>query len=229
MTDQYTTYDAAYLLGALTPHDRAAFEEHLATCKDCRHGVNELAGLPGLLASVPVEQARTAGQPGPDVPDTLLPRLLAEVERARFRRRWMSGLVGSAAAAVLAVLVAAGIHFASTDSQQPAPQAGAARQMTPVSADIPIKATAALTEESDGTFVQVRCIYTGKASAQFPGPINYTLVVVDKSGQRDELDDWDAIPGEPGIGLGQTSWSEEEIASVLVLGPTRKPVLTLEL
>lgn len=229
MTDQFTTYDAAYLLGALTPQDRATFEEHLAGCKECQQGVNALAGLPGLLASVPPEMARTAGEPGPEVPATLLPRLMAEVERARFRRRWTSGLVGAAAAAVLAVLIAVGLHVSFSDTDRAAVHPPAvARQMTPVSPDIPIIATAALTDKSWGTMIRVRCTYTGKPSPKFPGPVNYWLVVIDKSGNSQQVAVWAALPGHAAVVNGSTSVHQDEMASVQVLGPTRQPVLILK-
>ena len=54
MTDRFT-YDAGpYVLGALPPEDRRAFEEHLATCALCQAEVREFAGLPGLLSRLPV-------------------------------------------------------------------------------------------------------------------------------------------------------------------------------
>ena len=45
--------DAAYLLGALGPDERAAFEVHLHTCSTCTDSLVHLAGLPGLLSRVP--------------------------------------------------------------------------------------------------------------------------------------------------------------------------------
>ena len=44
--DPYREWDAAYVLGALSPRDRRAFEQHLATCAACREAVAELAGMP---------------------------------------------------------------------------------------------------------------------------------------------------------------------------------------
>ena len=47
MTDRFT-YDAGpYVLGALPPEDRRAFEEHLDGCSQCQAEVREFAGLPG--------------------------------------------------------------------------------------------------------------------------------------------------------------------------------------
>ena len=41
--------DGAYVLGALAPAERAAYERHLAGCASCREAVAEIAVLPGLL------------------------------------------------------------------------------------------------------------------------------------------------------------------------------------
>ena len=46
--DQFRDWDAAYVLGALSPEDRRAYEEHLRTCDACRAALGELAGIPGL-------------------------------------------------------------------------------------------------------------------------------------------------------------------------------------
>lgn len=42
----------AYLLDALDPRDRAAYQKHLMSCAECRAEFAELAGLPDLLAHV---------------------------------------------------------------------------------------------------------------------------------------------------------------------------------
>jgi len=233
LTDEFTTYDAAYLLGSLTSQDRAAYEAHLAECPDCRHAVNQLAGLPGLLAAVPAERARTAGDAGPGLPDTLLPRLLAEVQRSRFRRRWTNALVGAAAAAVLAVVVAAGLHnLSSTDPSPPGlPNTSVVRHLVPVSPDIPVTATARLADEPYGTLITVRCTYRGHPEPQAPGngAVTYTMVVVDKSGHSQQIAGWAAIPGQPAVIDGSTSVPHAQIASVRILGPGRRLLLTLQL
>ncbi|WP_067660207.1 anti-sigma factor family protein [Nocardia harenae] len=89
--DDYTTWDAAYVLGSLTRAERLEFEEHLEGCPRCRSAVAELAGMPGLLGLVEAETAlglgaedsglpeiarNTASPPpadAPAVPDTALP------------------------------------------------------------------------------------------------------------------------------------------------------------
>lgn len=228
MTDQFTTNDAAYLLGALSPQDRAAYEAHLVNCRDCSRGVSQLAGLPGLLASVAPEQARAAGEPGPEIPDTLLPRLLAEVERARFRRRWTSGLVGAAAAAVVAVLVALGLHALPRSAQTTHRADGPEVQtMTALSSKVPISATATLADKEWGTLITIRCTYDGKPSPEYEAPATYTMVVVSDAGRTQQIAEWAVIPGQPAVVDGSTRVPQSKIASVQVLAPDDDPLLVL--
>ena len=42
MTDEFRDWDAAYLIGALSPADRAAYEEHLAGCGKCTEYLAQL-------------------------------------------------------------------------------------------------------------------------------------------------------------------------------------------
>ena len=62
----YGQWDAAYVLGALSPEQRKEFEEHLGGCQACRDAVVELAGLPGLLARVPASDLLAVEEPDDD-------------------------------------------------------------------------------------------------------------------------------------------------------------------
>ena len=55
--DDYASWDGAYVLGALSPADRRAYEEHLRDCDECVRSLSELAGLPGILGRVVPEEA----------------------------------------------------------------------------------------------------------------------------------------------------------------------------
>ena len=85
-TDEFATYDGAYVLGALSPADRRDFEEHLRVCAACAGSVSELAGLPGLMSKVAIEQLSAPAEP---LPQTLLASLArgtplgAALERCR--------------------------------------------------------------------------------------------------------------------------------------------------
>jgi len=45
----FSDWDAAYILGALSPEDRRAYEKHLAETPASAAELSELAGLPGVL------------------------------------------------------------------------------------------------------------------------------------------------------------------------------------
>ncbi|MFF0456129.1 anti-sigma factor family protein [Nocardia africana] len=55
--DDYATWDAPYVLGALDPDQRLEYETHLSECAECRLAVADLSGLPGLLGHVPDDVA----------------------------------------------------------------------------------------------------------------------------------------------------------------------------
>ena len=97
MTHEHEHEDGAYVLGALSPEDRVAFERHLPGCPECAQSVRELAGLPGLLARVPVEILDPDKLPMP-VPETLLPALVRQVRQSQRRRTWITGGLVAAAA-----------------------------------------------------------------------------------------------------------------------------------
>lgn len=54
----------AYLVGAISPEDRAKLVRHLASCQRCRDELTDLAGLPGLLRRVPADRATRPDEPG---------------------------------------------------------------------------------------------------------------------------------------------------------------------
>jgi anti-sigma-K factor RskA len=110
---------AAYLLGKLEGGEAERFEAHLEGCPDCRRHLDELGGLPALLAQA---------APATPLPDGLRARTLTAVRdraaeadragaaeepgvveapvplrRAWWRRRWVLVAVAAALALVLAV------------------------------------------------------------------------------------------------------------------------------
>jgi hypothetical protein len=75
MTCRQNVSLGAYLLGALDPAERSAFEEHLETCPSCRAELLRLAPLPGLLQRLtPEDYAEIEIGDAPDWPP---PPLLA--------------------------------------------------------------------------------------------------------------------------------------------------------
>jgi hypothetical protein len=224
-TDEFSTYDAAYVLGALSPPERSAFEAHLRTCTSCAAGVTALAGLPGLLAKVPLEQVI---DPAPvPLPKTLLPRLLREVAARRRRRRWVTGL--SAAAAAVAIGTGAGVVGSSLAPDQRPATPPAATSRVPgrdLVAVVPSRVTAsvAMVPMTWGTRLDLRCEYyaSGGGAAR-----EYTLVVHDRNGRSQQVAAWQALPGQELAVPAASSWHPRDIANVEVQAPDGRPLLRL--
>ncbi len=212
--DEYSSWDAAYVLGALTTLDRQAFERHLATCDECRDSVQSLAGLPGLLAPTRESVLSRLTEPTPPVPDTLLPALIATVDQRRRRRRWIT-TVSAAAAAVIVVALGVVAVQARQNTAPPTAIATASPApeipMTPLMTG-PMTASVQLTRKAWGTGVTVRCAYEAGAY----GRPWYALVVTDRFGDTEQAAAWTGIPGTSAVVQAATSYHPDEIASVEV-------------
>ncbi|WP_236791269.1 anti-sigma factor [Amycolatopsis sp. GM8] len=191
--DEFETYDAAYVLGALSPEDRAAYEAHLKECPDCARAVQELAGLPGLLSQVGPEMVETAEPPG-----GLLPSMLSSVRKIRRRRTFTTTGVGAVAAVAvaLAVLLPQGAGGVTGTA------------MTPLIA-APVQATAAVARVSGGSRVDMSCEYQG---AKYGA--DYRLVAIRPDGTEEDLATWAADPNHTAKITLDTSISPENIQSL---------------
>src|SRR5690348_14862560 len=98
--DDVADWDAAYVLGALTPADRRVYESHLAQCPSCRAAVARLAPTVGLLSRVPADRARAIA----DVPEEPAAQLREKVVRAHSLRRQRRRNIFTLAAAAALIL-----------------------------------------------------------------------------------------------------------------------------
>ncbi|MGY1945561.1 anti-sigma factor family protein [Nocardia asiatica] len=218
ITDDYTTWDAAYVLGSLTRDERLRYESHLAGCPNCRAAVAEFAGLPGMLALVETDiaiamiepaagadefTAESAPPPMPTLPPPPPmptfpppPRLADAAERRRRRSGWTSvGIAVASAAAAAAIAVPIAVSVSGSDgSPEPgtSEQAFVERQMTPLE-PTPVSASFKLVPAGERTRLVMSCSYP-------PGePLSYSsdlaLYVTSTSGQQQRLDEWPAGPG----------------------------------
>ncbi|HTT51591.1 MAG TPA: zf-HC2 domain-containing protein [Streptosporangiaceae bacterium] len=113
----------AYLLGALSPPERAAADAHLAWCTGCRAELVSLAGLPGLLGSIPAaDVARLTwagtGLDAPDEPTPEMPLQPLLTRATRLRRHLMRRRL--AVAAAVSIIAAGGAAAASHTRSAPA-------------------------------------------------------------------------------------------------------------
>jgi hypothetical protein len=223
-TDAYSDWDASYVVGALSPEERREFERHLGGCASCSRAVAGLAGLPGLLAAVPVEQALLIGAgastvvagaglspDGPDVPqpaDAGLRRLLKAARRERNRARALVAgaiLAAAAVAATAALLLPGWVGSPAGDSAQ-APVA-----MLPV-APSPLTADIRLAGQSWGTRIETSCRYADSGYAAAAQA--YALYVTDRQGTSSVVATWLAGPGTTVAPVGTTSVALGDIERV---------------
>jgi anti-sigma-K factor RskA len=111
---------AAYLLDKLEADEVEAFEAHLTGCADCRRQLEELRGVPELLATAPppvplpdplrdrtlaaVRQAAARAEPVPaaEAPAPA-PSVVVPTRRPWWRRRWLVAVAAAVLVAALAV------------------------------------------------------------------------------------------------------------------------------
>lgn len=209
----------AYLLGGLEPGEAAAFERHLADCRDCRIALDELASLPALLDAVPVPDAvalttlapsataapavpaadGVAGVGAASVPGSVPRGLLAALaaRRRKSRRLWSAAL-----AAVAVACLALGFLAGPLLAQQAKPDASYS-----VAAGNGAQFTVGLVKKSWGTELAV----DGRSM-----PVNGTLSlwVKGRDGAEDRACAWTATPSGKVRITGATPLQLASIASI---------------
>jgi hypothetical protein len=219
-SDPFAHDDAAYVLGALGPAERRAFEGHLAECAACTLAVHDLAGVPGLLGRL-AESAFTGPEDLPPIPETLLPQLLRSVRRLRWRTRLVAG-VGVAAAGVLAVLLGVSLF----GGPRPESTSAQAQEMTQVDQHR-LEATVEMQQVAWGTKMHLSCTYDGDDWGE-GSPVSYALVVRTGDGASQRIATWRAVPGRTVELDAATDTDRNQITTVdVVVVGTGRRVLTL--
>ena len=192
----YADWDAAYVLGSLSPAERREFEIHLESCERCQVSVAELSGLPGLLGRLDEDRAfellaETEDSPAPEtapippIPADLVARI-EQREATRRSRRRIRVVLGLAAAAVVAGAIAIPVSIAS------APHPTLTTALSQVVSS-PLSADVKLTTVGWGTKVEMSCHYRDiDSEAPSTTRWDYALWVVQKDGTASELSSWSA-------------------------------------
>ncbi|UQA95166.1 anti-sigma factor family protein [Streptomyces halobius] len=202
----------AYALGVLDAADTERFEAHLAGCDRCAAALEELMGLPPLLAefkeSAPTPETVTAA-PGRGLLDGLLGEVAA-ARRARGRRR----LSLVAAAAVLIVggpLAAVALTADRSGDDRPPPLANAVRaqfdqgeKAAAVDPVTKVSAGVSMAPKTWGTQVVLQL-------ANVKGPLTCDLVAVGKDGRRETVTTWAVPEGGYGIKDSDVKWNREPL------------------
>ncbi|MFJ6651976.1 anti-sigma factor family protein [Microbacterium sp. NPDC091313] len=184
--DDVAEWDAAYVMGALSPAERRIFEDHLARCATCRAAVATLAPTVGLLSRVPAERARAIGddQPGPE------PQLRDQLMRTHTRRRGRRRNVWTLAAAGALILGGIAVPVAVAT----APAGGEVHALQDLGG-APLEASVRLTTVGWGTEIDLVCRYTGEQLDAPEDGFPYALAVVARDGTTTTLSTWRATPG----------------------------------
>ncbi|GAA2492170.1 anti-sigma factor family protein [Winogradskya humida] len=191
--------DGAYVLGALAPAERMAYERHLATCSFCREAVAEIAVLPGLLGRLdPADFERLTAPPPIPRRRTTSPDLVSAVQttRRQERKRIRWRVMGTAlAAACLALVVGIGAVFVMGRSGTPDGDApGPTIAMTPDNERVQVSAQLNLAGAQGGTRVNLICAYNrGDADSE---PYTIRLMAYGPDEESEQLGSWTAAPGK---------------------------------
>ena len=174
---RFAEWDAAYVLGALSPAERREFEDHLDECEKCPAAVTDLSALPGLLGRI--DDARAFAllegidadiEPGPPV--DLMARIQSRERRDRIRRSIAMGTAIAAAAAIATVLT-----LMLPPALSPSVQPTLAAELTPTDVTVPLAANISLTSVAWGTRIDMDCTYRPGAPGPDGGyaPVEYAL------------------------------------------------------
>jgi len=191
MSDSYREWDAAYVLGALSADERREFEKHLDGYDRCRASVAELAGIPGILAKLPVADAvEIAAAPEHRAGESTFPELgiVQRLARAEVRRRRRSIIL--AVAAGLIVVGSLGGLWAS-NAFGPSVHL---HEMTALGQDF-VTAQVAVVPEAYGSRIVWSCQYPSTWKQAF----GYDLVVIDAAGDSTTVATWSSAGNADGL------------------------------
>ncbi|GAB2762695.1 anti-sigma factor family protein [Sinomonas soli] len=215
----------AYVLGALSPAEREAVEEHLAECAACRAELTGLETLPALLDAVPPERAAQIADDAARAPEPgVAPReLLARVTRRRRARAagWAVSLAAAAAAFFVAG-IALGPALGARQEQAAPPSPSATAPSPPTTVTLSSADGAhidlALVTRAWGTELDLTC-------RGMPNGGAYTVWVVSAQGAAQQAAAWSST-GYSGRAVltGATSFELSAIRAVEVRDAAQKTV-----
>jgi len=246
MRCDYAHDDGVYVLGALAPSERAAYEHHLAGCPACRQAVAEIAVLPGLLGRLDpaaFEQVAEPSQASAQL-STLVTAAGTARRRGRRVRRWQTA--GAAlAAACLAIAVGFGVGWMGAGGASESPEAlssvrGAPRSpdvsetssllrltaMQPVRSGTPVGAEIGLVGREWGTEVTMRCWYDANGA---DGDVyTFQLVAYGPDGAQEQVGSWAVGPGAEVTFSGGTRFTRADLDRLELIREDGNPVLAYQ-
>ena len=219
--------DGAYVLGALSPAERMAYERHLATCSFCREAVRDIATLPDLLSRLDAAEFAKLVDPSLSAED---PRHVAPARRSASAGRRQNHkalsvrILSCAAAALLVALVGVGVIIWSKDSAPSTAPLGPAVAMTLIGAESPVTATIRLTSTAGGTKVDMVCSYSKSAT----DPTTFHLIADGPGTQHEQIGSWTALPGAVSTVPGLTHYARGSLKRLELVQDDGKVLLAYD-
>lgn len=184
--ENMSDWDAAYVLGALTPGERLEYEQFIAAEPGRTAAVSELADLPAILDVLPRELALamldddTNATPNAHLGDSTPPPVVDLRDKLARRPQWRAALAAAAAFLLLGGIVGYAVvpRQATRDTHLDAMDQGQRPGVT---------AALAVTPEEWGTRLDWECNYTEPWARSVP---SYDLVVTTKSGTQATVASW---------------------------------------
>ncbi|MEJ3748326.1 zf-HC2 domain-containing protein [Actinomycetes bacterium KLBMP 9797] len=221
-------YDSgAYVLGALSPGERAGYERHLAGCTTCREAVGDVAVLPGLLGRLDPAGLETIASAPPS--ESRMPQLLTAVAHSRRReraaRRWRTA--GTAlAAACLALFVGLGAGVLREGGPaDPTPQVQLV-SMNRLASNLPIDAEIGMRTTDHGTEITMHCVYPKERDNQ---TYTYGLVAYSAAGEKREIGSWKLAPGADATFTSMSSWVGKDLKKLVLVRKDGTPLMDHEI
>ena len=193
--EQYREWTAAFVLGALGPDDRAAFETHLAGCEACLTDVADLAPVAGLLNRIEID-AETAPPRVAELATTAIREEWTAMQRSR--RRWQSATGVAAAALAIMFIVPA---LSGDDQDQ-----GTSISLSPGSA---ASGTVQVVPKTWGTAVQIQV-------TNLPESETYIAWAVGADGTWEQMATWGPTPSSSAKVDGASSIAAAELSQVVI-------------
>jgi hypothetical protein len=214
--------DGAYVLGALSPAERAAYERHLATCSFCREAVADIAVLPGLLGRLSpddFERLLQPDQPPARPTRNLTPDLVSAAQQTRRRERKrirVRVLSTAAAAACLALIIGVGMVFLMGRDNAPVPTPNSPTvAMTRINNDLPVTAQINLDVGAGGTKINLVCFYYKKSSDLKPD--TFRLMAYGPGDEQEQVGSWTASPGNEFKMQGVTHFGAGSLSRLVLM------------
>jgi hypothetical protein len=222
--------DGPYVLGALSPVDRAAYERHLPTCDSCREAVSEIAVLPGLLGRL--DEAGLERITAPSSTPTFEHRSSALVSAARAVRHREKRInrIRYAGAALVAACLALIVGLGVTLLEEPAnPGTSVAMsEMRTVANTNARDAKIGINSTKWGTEVTMWCTYENTSDE--PRKVTYRLVAISKDGAtREQVMSWMAGPGDELTFTAPTRFTQAELGRFEIISYEGTTLLTFEI